>query len=655
MGSGETSEFEDAGRPGPARFRRKPRESRSRGLRTKTGCLTCRRRHKKCDEQVPVCGCCRLANRSCVYGEQRPPQEAARLTSRSSSEAHLHVQVQSSAATAPVAVGNAVDTHPVSDPNPHEHLVLADRTHPHGLGSAIHLPADELGAYPEPDHHLTPSSNPSGPIPSQGNQADGYPLAFTFSPDTHSVTSDLLTAAGASTRWLDLLASDAAQADTSFSLAPTPSRERSISPHEGQYAHAPIGGEWPYAATVASTTAAATQQHPWQEAEDIVLLDHENILFRRFAEHAASWLDVLDSQKHFSTYAIRLALRNMGLMKAILALSARHAAVSQTIIQGSRQLPPTTSASAHAQAIQYYYETLHYLQTALQHRSYTLSEEILATAIIISTYEMLDESASNWQRHLKGVFWIQRSQDVNGCSGGLRQAVWWAWLLQDIWAAFREKRRCFSFWSPTKDYADLTAHELAARGVYLLSQAVNYAAVARVYSVSGDPEARNQIMRAGDELLAALDAWKRYAGPSFKPLPTPKIDLVDGKESPFQSIWIHPANFAVAIMVYNFARILVTLYRPAEPGFGRYLKMQRTLGDAVAVICGIATALEDEGSQIITVHCLYGAGLCVQERSKREAIMSLIEACERRTGWPMSSVRDDLRAEWQRVDSEVND
>jgi hypothetical protein len=112
-------------------------------------------------------------------------------------------------------------------------------------------------------------------------------------------------------------------------------------------------------------------------------------------------------------------------MKAVLALSAQHLLrqSQSSCDSGDSTIDPNLS-------IQYYYETLHYLQTALQYKTYTLSEEILATAIIISTYEMLDESESDWQRHLKGVFWIQRSQDVNGASGGIRQAVWWAWLRQ---------------------------------------------------------------------------------------------------------------------------------------------------------------------------------------------------------------------------------
>ncbi len=85
---------------------------------------------------------------------------------------------------------------------------------------------------------------------------------------------------------------------------------------------------------------------------------------------------------------------------------------------------------AHA-AAQYYYETLQYLSQTLLYPSYADSHEILATSIMISTYEMFDadraSTSGDWERHLRGSFWIQRSQDNDGESAdGLRRAEWWA-------------------------------------------------------------------------------------------------------------------------------------------------------------------------------------------------------------------------------------
>lgn len=313
-------------------------------------------------------------------------------------------------------------------------------------------------------------------------------------------------------------------------------------------------------------------------------------------------------------------------MNAILALSARYA-IAKT---------PAEAADT-SEPVQYYYETLHYVQEALQYASYTRSEELLATTIIISTYEMLDDSNSNWKRHLKGVFWIQRSQNVNGASGGLRQSVWWAWLRQDMWAAFREKRPCFSFWKPVQDLPGLTQDELADRAVYLLSQAVNYCANTQA---SASMSIADRI-ESGEVLLTALERWRSFLGPGYQPLPSPRLC-----GSVFQPVWIHPPQFSVAMQLYHFAKILITLHRPCVAGFQGYLKTQQVLSEAVDAICGIATELKDEGSQILSAQCLFGAGLCTQDPAKRDTIISLIRACEARTEWPMSTLTTDLRVEW---------
>lgn len=315
-------------------------------------------------------------------------------------------------------------------------------------------------------------------------------------------------------------------------------------------------------------------------------------------------------------------------MKAILALTSRHKIATTTANEADTSIP-----------VQYYYETLHYVQSCLHFSSYTHSEELLATAIIISTYEMLDNSNSNWKRHLKGVFWIQRSQDVNGASGGLRQSVWWAWLRQDSWAAFREKRACLSFWRPIKDLSDLTQDELADHAVYLLSQSVNYCADSETILTTME-----DCVRAGDALLEALERWRAFLGPGYRPLPS-----LGHPNSVFKPIWIHPPRFAVALQVYNFALILVTLHRPASTGFQGYLRTQQVLIDAVDMICGIAMELKDEGSSILSAQCLFGAGLCTYETRRQESIISLINNCESRSGWPMSTLTDDLKAQWVKI------
>lgn len=479
---------------------------------------------------------------------------------------------------------------------------------------------------------------------------------FICSPQ--STYSESWSANFASIRWLDLLASDAVQADYNFSLT------TGLSPPDGQsQGTRPPPQTTPIFVHVSPALLNGQAQLPenldpelertaWQSVGDVLLSAHEARLFRHFADRCASWLDVFDPQKLFSNYATRLAIRNTGLMKAMLALSSKHQ--FSGVDAAARPLrTETDGAYEDGEWIRYYYETLQYVRETLKYPSYSHSEELLVTALTISVYEMLDEAdgSGNWQRHLKGIFWIQRSQDVDGGCGGLRQSVWWAWLRQDMWAAFRESRACLSFWVPRKPMRDLDQDELADRAIYILSQAINYRANVQAAATAASRADEAKLAKQRESLASMLEQWKSCLGDEYKVLPTPEA----AAGQVFKPLWIHPPRFGVALQAHHFAQILLTLHGTTAhaSGFHGYLKMQRTLSEAVSTICGIAMELRDESCQILSAQCLYGAGLCVTDGEKRAKIIALMEECERRVCWaPMATWREDLQRDWDRADAE---
>lgn len=222
-------------------------------------------------------------------------------------------------------------------------------------------------------------------------------------------------------------------------------------------------------------------------------------------------------------------------MNAILALAYRHLALNPHL--DGHDIPNKGEA-----ALQYYYQTLHYVQKAMQYSGYKRSLELLATTLIISAYEMLDNSTKDWERHLEGVFLIQRSQTIHGESGGLHSAVWWAWLCQDIWAAFREKRKTFTFWVPQKALSALLPYELAARSIYNMAKVVNYAA-----------ESQTDIGRRVSEaarLRKMLEEWQQHLTIEFSPLP-----FGPRQQSPyFRPIWINPPAFGMRKAPLNLCK-----------------------------------------------------------------------------------------------------
>lgn len=296
-------------------------------------------------------------------------------------------------------------------------------------------------------------------------------------------------------------------------------------------------------------------------------------------------------------------------MNSILALSCRHLSLNPRLHHG--ELPNGEAA------LQYYYQTLHYVQKAMEYSTYQVSLELLSTTLIISAYEMLDNSSNDWERHLEGVFLIQRSQIIHGESGGLQAAVWWAWLCQDIWAAFREKRKTLTFWIPQKPLASLSPYELAARSVYVTAKVINFCSQ-QVPTATAEGSIQIRIDKA-HRLHAMLDDWRKHLTIEFSPLPVTS----QGRSTFFRPIWICPPAFGlyrilvpffideltsspgVAMQLYYAARILLLSHEPSLGGLSKYLERQTVIQRCVEGICGIATTLKDDASSLMSSQALF--------------------------------------------------
>lgn len=367
---------------------------------------------------------------------------------------------------------------------------------------------------------------------------------------------------------------------------------------------------------------------PWNTSSSIELSSTDLTFFRYYIEVVGPILDLFDPARHFNNVVPHLALRNTGLLKSILAVGAKHMSLGLRNVPGEdvpghhsspNTSTPTSLAAAAAtglpseedpapthMATQYYYETLHYLRQTLLYPSYAESREILATATMISMYEMFDaDSAStsgDWEKHLRGSFWIQRSQDNDGESAdGLRRAVWWAWLRQDIWAAFRAGRPTLTFWRPRKRLEELDSDELATRIVYLCGKCIAYASSDEM-SRSQDPRHR---IEQGDRLLRALDDWHRVLPVSYQPI---TVAGYPGLNDVFPPIWIHPPNHAGAMQMYHFARATVLLNQPTMGGLSAYCLRDKQLSGSVKMVCGIANACQEYESAMafVNVQVLFG-------------------------------------------------
>ncbi|SPO05030.1 related to fructose-bisphosphate aldolase [Cephalotrichum gorgonifer] len=670
--------------------------------------LTCRKRRVKCDEAKPSCNRCSKADRECRYGQLAvaEPSDAgsdpANLSDRE--DVSQRKGYGSRSVASPCAIQGPRES---STEHPTEHEAFDNARTAFSASPGPLVPPDSsdsfrIGVPGAPSHN--------GRI--DADDDEGLPnLDFSVSP---LAASQIPLLNISPFEWYDLLAQDAISHiqrvndatngdprwrfdESTLSRAQSGAPARYSSSHPGQ-TNADAAQELPsldYHDDEPRPLAAHDSiSKPWNTTSSIELSATDMRFLRYYTEVVGPILDLFDPVQHFTKVVPHLAMRNTGLLKALLAVAARYmsldatagaaddtvpvsASPDSTLLQGN-SLPDSGLGQVPAQiATQYYYETLQYLSQTLLYPSYADSDEILATAILISTYEMFDTDpatrSGNWERHLRGAFWIQRSQDNDGESiDGLRRAVWWAWLRQDIWAAFRAGRPTLTIWRPRRRLEDLDSDELATRILYICAKCVEFASSSSADSGAGqDRDIRIKIDH-GNKLLRSLQDWYDILPLSYKPIvvaagvedelsAAPTVSSCErddryntattddrGRSAVFPSVWIHPPNHAGAMQMYHFAKAIVLLNQPTTGGLSEYRQRQKRLSESVNMVCGIANAYRDKESAVafVSVQAVFAVGLFVQVPAKQDGLLYTLEQMLKKSKFPAPGLVAELKQVW---------
>ncbi|SPO06992.1 related to quinate transport protein [Cephalotrichum gorgonifer] len=616
---------------GRKRARRLSSDSRYPRKRSVRACHVCRARKTKCDNVQPTCGFCASLGIQCSYDSTEKDHSSfdpATLEILRQLGQIIHSQEDILHTVRAVAAGQTQCVAPgLSPANGHVRRVADD------------LSWDANG---EAQQQQTPYVGNDWLSGQQSESASTTPAAGV-----------------AAVRWFGLLATDASREaleDTDVSLGvdgalgflgpegeldendmtPLQKATRIIDGQMGP-AH-DVGGEVipGEAMTPANPRADQAEERMWQASENICLLAREQVLFENFLNRICSWLDLFDPGRTFSTRVPHLAVRNAGLLNAILALSGYHQS-----LDGSISLKDRADQNS---ALQYYYQTLHYVQKAMRYSSYQNSQELMATTLIVSTYEMLRGSRTDWQRHLQGVFWILRSRQIEVEASSLESTTWWAWLRQDIWVAFRERRRTYSTWIPKKAYPELTSHELASRAVWILAQVINFCAIE-----SGEEAETGVAERIGwaKALMKMMVEWRGHLTVEFNPLPT----MSRHGTQVFQPRLIHPQCFGLAMQIHYVSRILLCAHEPCLGGLESFMKRQKTIQDSIEMVCGIGMTLTEDASSMLSSQCLFIAGMFMQNPRQRSCVLEMLDSCRDRCGWPTPSLGSELVRIWDNPDA----
>ncbi|KAK6507108.1 hypothetical protein TWF481_005557 [Arthrobotrys musiformis] len=568
-----------------------------RGMRVRTGCNTCRKRHVKCDEQKPQCQNCLKGNRPCVFPSPDSLFRHSRSGSISKKGAGHHEGISpTSTAVSPNGLANR-----------------RHRTQPSVLPLSSTSPFLPQGAADSPSQLKVPGSALISPTGAAVTQFQGLVLAPISPAPRSSISFD-------ATR-LDPQGFDRVTPDTIM----------------GNGVNGASGIPFP------ST--------PREPAVPLPLSEHESALYRNFISRLCPALDIFDFDRQFMIVVPRLARKNTGLLKACLALSAKQQYRLRTARQAIPIQAPTQESNTEVEYSQYYDAALREMQNSLVNDvdgRFSSSEEFLATAVILSTFEVIDGSNQEFRRHLEGVGSIIKPQGIHQSLIGLKGAAFWAWYRQDVLAAFRERRQTFiteDVWhldTSPESMCVLREDELGNRVMFILGQIINYCAKDEIEKNEHNVTER---LRRAEVLEKKLEDWKRCLPDSYEPLTRMK-----DKDGIFEALWYSPACCGIAVQVYYFAKIMLMMHKPQPPSQDRYqhfLAAQRQYKQCTQMIIGISLADVDESYHLISLQCLYAAGLVLDGKEERRILSNLIREVQHRTGRLTYYLVDELQKLWQ--------
>ncbi|KAH7112021.1 hypothetical protein EDB81DRAFT_828569 [Dactylonectria macrodidyma] len=460
--------------------------------RSRSGCLPCRRRRRKCDGHRPVCLECKTRGVECGWGLKVSfhPSRSLQLSSEHTA-ALVDLDKQREKAHSD---GHEAGEHGVAP------LVIIDDTgeivrsfcKDDGESSS----ADESDG-DAPEHPLQERDEGASTIVSDGVTSYG---AF-FRSDKEEVRNENTGPSSLNSDAVARCGQD--KAFDPFNLIPPapnlspPAVTRTPLIPELWIADLPIA---PFSLGQAISRGASPEPEPRFPVSQTMKID----LMSAYIKETATWCETTDSEMHFSARSVHHMMDSKPFVVAAMSLA-------------SRQLDAMQGCPRHITLELYQYT----IRLLLGYDPAEADSSILATCTILCVYEMMASSVSEWRRHLRGCAGLLRMCKWNGNSEGIVKACFWAFARIDVWAAFILNQTTLI---PTDSWVDEDSLVLvAAKGdtddycnlaILIFARIINVLNEEDGVGRSSQAELREKAQASWEE----LQRWRCWRRRSVKPL-----------------------------------------------------------------------------------------------------------------------------------------
>ncbi|KAI1134807.1 hypothetical protein F5Y05DRAFT_200827 [Hypoxylon sp. FL0543] len=621
----------------------------TKSRRVRTGCLTCRERHLKCDEATPDCLNCRKSNRECKRGVRlnfidmtckEPPyipvteewavqfQDESRLIAseyQGGLGRYTCFDVQAGSPPRdpgfnptprlqPRAIENIepqtrVESRPSTMMATPQSLYYNERSQTHldlAAGGQLHSRKSSDASFMAPlgSAHSNGYNNmvpdPFGSIKNEGSRApshNGYRSSDVST--TNSVTG--FTGVGPPSTFRGGSDSNV-EADMDAGML-TPSSEKS---GEREYLNSP-----------------------------------EELRFMQvFVSEVGIWMDSLDKEKHFSRLIPYHALKCPMLLNALLACGVKHLTLTQQY--------------GDDKALFYYDTATTQLLRSLQNPERDTAE-CAATAVVLNVYEIMSEKPTQRMSHIAGARALIRECGWDAKSKGLGAACFWLNVGMELLS-------CLAFnwqtaWEPDQWGLDMdfstekdTGNEeiWVHRIFYVVAKIANFrASIPKFQEPSPqDEQVRLQARYAEWRRLKNMcDSWNDSCPRPMHPFgylyPSQQTGV---NKSLFPNVWLIKRAAIVGRLYYHTAQCLLAQINPILPKDSEEARgIQQHHAHQV---CGIVAHTTDRGVASVSIRSLAIVAEILTDPAEQQEVVSLLEKIDHETGWKLAGIVQNLKKNW---------
>ncbi|KAI1740199.1 hypothetical protein F4680DRAFT_458850 [Xylaria scruposa] len=620
----------------------------AKSKRVRTGCLTCRERHLKCDEETPDCRNCRKSNRECKRGVRlnfidltckEPPYVPH------TEEWTVGFQDESRLVASEYQGGL-------------ERYGKLDDQKPTSQEVCFESPAQKDTQPMETESQTTADDRPS--VPSLQPQGAYYNERGQINPDL-LIDAQMHSRESSGTSYSQSMSTS--NASRYGNLMPDAFRQ-SEDADDGFRSHRRYGGsDISAAASVAGATdsgpPSATRgvgpgnvnmdnglennmmAPPNKRAEEReCLTSPEEMHFMQvFVSEVGLWMDSLDKDKHFSRRIPYHALKCPMLLNALLACGVKHLTLTQQY--------------SDEKALFYYDTATTQLLRSLQNPERNTAE-CAATAVVLNVYEIMSEKPTQRMSHIAGARALIRECGWDARSTGLGAACFWLNVGMELLS-------CLAFnwqtawdpetWGVNMDFAtekEAGSEEIWVHRVFfIVAKIANFrASIPRFQEPSpNDEKIRVQArMAEWNRLKALCDDWENAS-----PRPMHPFGYVDPSQqrgpgkSLFPNVWLIKRAAVVGRLYYHMALCILAQADPSAKSPEDSLATQQYHAHQV---CGIVAHNKDRGVASVSIRSLALVAEALTARAEQQEVIAILERIDRETGWKLADVIAVLKRKW---------